>query len=168
MSFESGAADDVPDVSTSGPSADSLSEEEKQDAQSEVFQRIVQGRSHSETVMLETPYGELECTIDLSALDRETRWDCLKSLPDGMFQAASEEDVDESDITLSSSTIPGGEGISMMELILTEALSADKLSPHQFETLISEDLSDEVVIQLGMRILEMSFEQGQVSGFRFE
>lgn len=159
---------DVPDVSTSNPGAESLDDEERQEAASEVFKRVIEGRSHAETVMLETPYGELECEIDLSALDRQTRWDCLKSLPDGMFEAANQEDVDESDINLSSSTIPGGEGVGMLEMILTETLTAPKLTPHQFETLIKEDLADDVVIQLGMRILEMSFEQGQVSGFRFE
>lgn len=159
-----GNSEDVRDMSTSD---NGLSDDEQYERDVEIFDRLVDGRGHSESVVLESPHGPIECDIELSALDRSTRWDTLKSLPDGMFEAAG-EDVDESDITLSTSAIPGGDGVNMLELLLKETLNANNLSDGQLQSVIENDLADNVVIELGMQILEMSFEQGQVSGFQLQ
>lgn len=172
--------DDVPDVSHGSSSAGNrdspAAQADQRRSQNEIYERLIDGRGAAESVVLETPHGPIHCDIDLNTLSLKTRWDCLKSLPDGMFQAADEraDEGDEGDantdtnVELSADVIPGGDGVKMLQLIVKESLSASELSDGDFNSLIENDLRDEVLIQVGMGILEMSFDRGQVTGFRFE
>lgn len=162
--------DGVPDMSTSG-SGKELSPGERRKRSNEIYSRLTEGRGAASTVTLETPYEdpyhEIVCDINLSELDLETRWDCLSALPDGMFRAAG-NDEDESDIELSSSVVPDGDGVKMLRLIVEKVLEPRGFSKGDWKTMVREDLADDVLIQVGMRLLEMSFDRGEISGFRFD
>lgn len=162
--------DGVPDMSTSGEGKE-LSPSERRKRSNEIYSRLTKGRGEASTVTLQTPYEEpfheIVCDINLSKLDRETRWNCLSALPDGMFRAANNED-DESDIEISSSVVPDGEGVIMLQLIVQKTLEPRGFSKGDWDTMIEEDMADDVLIQVGIKLLEMSFDRGEITGFRFD
>lgn len=133
----------------------------------EIYERLAEGRGQASTVVLETPHGEITCDVELKKLDRTTRWDCISALPDGMFQAAQRGE-DASDITITSNVMPDGEGVKMIEVIVKNTLNPRGFSDGDWEAMIESDLRDEVLIEVGMGVLEMSFDRGEITGFRFE
>lgn len=133
----------------------------------EIYDRLAEGRGQASTVVLETPYGEITCDVELKKLDRSTRWDCISALPDGMFQAA-QRDEDASEITITSNVMPDGEGVKMIEVIVENTLNPRGYSDGDWASMIENDLRDEVLIEVGMGVLEMSFDRGEITGFRFE
>lgn len=154
---------DMTDNSGSG----STSPSEQRKHANEIYERLAEGRGQASTVVLETPYGEIECDVELKKLDRSTRWDCISALPDGMFQAAQRgEDAD--DITITSNVMPDGEGVKMIEVIVKNTLNPRGYSDGDWSAMIENDIRDEVLIEVGMGVLEMSFDRGEITGFRFE
>lgn len=166
---ESGGSNDVPDMSSSSKGHDPA---EARKRANEVFNSLLDGRTSAvDGLVFESAHGEIHCTINLDELDLETRWDCVQALPDGMFRAANEaEEGDDpgDNIELAADVIPGGDGMVLMRLVIIQTLTAEGLSAGELESVIKNDLPDRFLIDLGMRIIEMSLDRGEITGFRLE
>lgn len=169
------AADAPNDVPTDEPvdmtesDDEAVTPAERRQRANEIYDRLAEGRGQSSTVVLETPYGEITCDVDLSNLDLSTRWDCISALPDGIFRAAQRQEEDgAAEIELSSSVVPDGEGVTMIKLIVLNTLDPRGYSDGDWQSMVENDLRDEVLIKVGLGLLEMSFDRGEITGFRFE
>lgn len=166
---ESSSNDDVPDMSTS--SKDSHEPATAHQRANEILNNLIDGRSAASAIVLDTPYGEIRCAIELDSLDLRTRWDCVSSLPDAMFSAAggAGEDGDLGDgVELEANIMPGGESMVLMREVVIETLNAEGLDKHDLRNVIENDLKDDDLIEMGIRLIEMSLDKGEITGFRFE
>lgn len=160
---------DVPDMSTS--SKDSHDPATAHQRANEIYNNLMDGRSAASSIVLDTPYGEIRCAIELDELDLRTRWDCVSALPNAMFSAAGEIDEDGNlgdGVELEADIIPGGDGMVLIREVVIEALNAEGLDKHDLRNVIENDLKDPDLIEIGMRLLEMSLDRGEITGFRFE
>lgn len=139
-----------------------------QESDAEVYENLLDARESSDTE--ESVEFDLKTggTIELNVrlLEREERWDFMSRLPDGMFEAAEDEDEDGEPVPTTGSKIPDGDAAMAMEDITVTVCSHPNFADPEIRH-IAEEIQDEDLFSFGMNILDKSMERGQVDGFRF-
>lgn len=122
-----------------------------------------------EEYVLEANNGR-ELTVELTPLDRKFVIDKLNELPEELLELFDqaddpEEAQEEADATDALSGL-SGDAIDAFESLCSESMEHGKLTGHHFEG-IAEQLSLEILFEMGSMIIEMSLEDdGKISGFR--
>lgn len=135
-----------------------------QASEQEIVDKILEGNERTETFVFETEYGDLE--IDLTPIgDRKRRYDLMSKLPGRWFEASQEDDP--SDVNDIASLIPDGEGITALENLIIESAQSPAIASSEMELLVRKRMSDEVVTQAGLQVLQMSMDHNtDIDGFR--
>lgn len=135
----------------------------------EFYQRVTDSEPKSEDFVL-THESNAEITIELVEVDRKKLMDEINRLPDEMMEMLSEaEDEDEAqELAEERNMLSGvnGQTILAFENICLESMAHPDLTRHNFEDMVQE-LSFEVLFEMGARVIELSFEnQGSIKDFR--
>jgi hypothetical protein len=131
----------------------------------EVIDRLLEGRNHvAEEYELDTPEGTI--VLKLAPIeDRKQRYDYLSKLPDAWFDAAEEGDgEDEIKEKISNAdAIPSGEGWEALENMVRE--SETSVADMNLNWVI-DMMEDDVLMEAGVTVLDLSMDLGQIGGFR--
>jgi hypothetical protein len=111
-----------------------------------------------------------ELTVTLEPVDRKAIIDELNNLPDEMLDMFSEaDDPEEAQEEAEATDALGGlsgDAIHSFENICAAGMNHGKLTQHHFDDMV-EELSLEVLFEMGSNVIEMSLEDdGNISGFR--
>ena len=111
-----------------------------------------------------------ELELELTQLDRKVVIDKLNELPDELLELFDEADDAEEAQEEASATdaLAGlsGDAIGAFESLCADSMEHGTLTSHHFEGL-AEELSLEILFEMGSIIIEMSLEDdGKISGFR--
>lgn len=137
----------------------------------EFFERVTGGTDRYETIDLEHQSGATLSGVEMHPVDKGVLADTMSALPDEMFDAVEEaDDANEAEETIEEDTELTMNAISRdvveaFENIVGESLRHPDLAPPQMRS-VAEELSFEMLFNLGVQIMEMSMERdGAIQDF---
>lgn len=135
----------------------------------EFYQRVTDSDDRSAEYVL-THQSNAELTVELTVVNRKILLDEIARLPDEMLNTLSEADDEEEaqELAEERNMLSGvnGDTIMAFENICVESMEHGELTRHNFEDIVQE-LSFEVLFEIGSKVIELSFEeQGSIKDFR--
>lgn len=137
----------------------------------EFYERLLEGTEHSKTITLEHTTGDTLNNVELTVVDKKNIADAVEDMPDELFEATEDEDVDADEAEeiarqTGQSAAISEEVVTGFEDLCGYSLEHPSLSDSQMRQII-EELDFTTLFELGTEILNFSVENsGDVKGFR--
>lgn len=134
------------------------------------YQRITQGKKQSRTISLEHSSGATLEGVEIHPVDKTTLAGIIEKLPDEMFEAVEgAEDADEAEEQLEerggSLNAVNENTVEAFEKLCKKSITHPELTTPQISHIV-EELSFEVLFELGTEIINMSSEEtGSIRAF---
>jgi len=135
------------------------------------YKRVTEGKKRFQTIDLEHESGSTLTDVKMHPVDKRTLAGIIEKLPDEMFDAVDEaEDPEEAEEQLEeqggSLNAVNGDTVDAFEELCKDSLTHPELTRPQMHQIL-EELSFEVLFELGTEIINMSSEQtGAIRGFQ--
>jgi len=134
------------------------------------FNTVTDGDKKSKVIQLRHKNGSVLSDVHMTVVSKKMLADTLNSMPDEVFEAAQDEDMDAEDVEEMDSTGAGnavsGELVAVFERLCHDSLKHDGLSSTQWEMIIGE-FDFQTLFDLGSDIIDLSIEQtGSVKDFQ--
>jgi hypothetical protein len=135
------------------------------------YKRVTEGKKRFQTIDLEHQSGSTLTDVKMHPVDKRTLAGIIEKLPDEMFDAVDEaEDPEEAEEQLEeeggSLNAVNGDTVDAFEELCKDSLTHPELTKPQMHQIL-EELSFEVLFELGTEIINMSSEQtGAIRGFQ--
>lgn len=143
----------------------------QKEAPDDFYERVLEGPDNSKTIVLPHKTGAELHDVKMTAVEKKEIADAIGDMPDELFEAAEEGDVDPEEAEEmarqhGNTAAIDGSVIEGFENLCIESLEHAALSKSQMKQIVSEQ-SFQGLFQLGSEVLNFSIENsGDIEGFR--